>query len=647
VIAMSGFDGAAAFQIEAQELLAQLEQALLALERRPADSELINSAFRALHTLKGSGAMFGPPELAGFAHRLESSFEPVRQGGAHATPSLISSLLRGADLLRTMLEQPGEVDREAVDRLTAELAPGPPAAVAGAPGSSSQAEWAIHVELAPTALLFGTNPLMLLDELRALGSCAIAAHCEAVPQLDEIDPTLCYLSWDVRLRSERPRSDIEDVFVFVVDEGNVRIEPVPTVDAAPVAIAGPRQPCEQPVTAAQPANLPDAQLATVRVSAPRLDSLMDRVGELVIAQARLSQHVYRSHDPLLTSITEEIERLATDLRESTMAMRMLPIGSLFGRFRRVVRDLSRELDRSVELTTTGDETELDKTMIDRLVDPLVHLIRNAVDHGIGPTPERLLAGKPAVGRVHLEARQTGAEVLIVISDDGRGIDRDKLRAKAVERGLIDARVDLSAIELDRLIFHPGLSTAERVTNVSGRGVGMDVVKTAIEDLRGSIDVASKPGIGASITLRLPLTLAIIDGLMVRVGEGTFIIPLVSVEECVERSATEQKGSSGRSFLNIRGSLVPFLRLHDLFKFEAPLADDMVVVVRSALGRVGLVVDQVVGHHQTVIKALSRLHRGIAGLGGATILGDGRVALILDVPALIGIVHRPELQRLCA
>jgi two-component system chemotaxis sensor kinase CheA len=496
--------------------------------------------------------------------------------------------------------------------------------------------------------------LGLLDELRTLGECEVRALTDEVPALDALEPTQLHLRWDVRLVTAQPRSAIEDVFIFVSDGGGITIEeepaaPAPSVAAASLPAAVPEPEAAAPKAEARQQDRPEAARAadrpeaSVRVAASRLDALLDQVGELVIAQARLTALAHTRKDPVLTGVVEEIERLSAELRESTMGMRMLPIGTLFGRYRRVVRDLSKELGKAVELTTSGEATELDKTMIERLGDPLVHLIRNAVDHGIEDAATRVAAGKPAHGRVHLEARQAGAEVLISIKDDGAGLNRARIREKAVARGLIATDAVLPDRDIDQLIFHPGLSTAAKVSNVSGRGVGMDVVKRTIEDLRGSIDVTSSTGAGSTITLRLPLTLAIIDGLLVRVGQGMCVVPLPVIEECVELAAAEHKGSSGRSFLDIRGALVPFLRMRELFGTETVRGQEdaargheqeMVVIVASEQGRVGLVVDQVVGHHQTVIKSLSPLHRGIFGLGGATILGDGRVALILDIASLI-------------
>jgi two-component system chemotaxis sensor kinase CheA len=496
-------------------------------------------------------------------------------------------------------------------------------------------------------LVNGANPLLLIDELCGLGDCRVVVHAEATPPLSEMDPTACYFHWDAILETDHPRSAIEDVFIFVAAEMDLTIEeesmnsPLAPVDqnvanspsdaSAPPAASGERA----PASAAEGAAKRDAkESATIRVQAERLDEMMDRVGELVIAQARLTQ--LANSGASAKGVAEEIERLTSSLRDAMMSVRMLPIGSLFGRFRRLVHDLSRDLGKEIELVTEGEETELDKTMIERLGDPLIHVIRNAADHGLESPEARQAAGKDRVGRIRLVARHAGAEVTISVSDDGRGLDAQKIRAKAEENGLVAAGAVLSEAGLYQLLFQPGFTTAQQVSALSGRGVGMDVVRRTIEGMRGSIDIASEPGKGATFTLRLPLTLAIIEGLLVRVAETRYVVPLTAVEECVELSADADARSKGRSFLNIRGELVPFLRLRELFtETGEPDPHQKVVVVANADARVGLVVDQIIGSHQIVIKSLSKLHADVPSFSGATILGDGAVALILDVPHLIG------------
>lgn len=376
----------------------------------------------------------------------------------------------------------------------------------------------------------------------------------------------------------------------------------------------------------------------MRVEAGRLDELMDRVGELVIAQARLSQLAGLHADSGIKTVAEEIERLSARLRDTTMSIRMVPIGALFGRFRRLVHDLSRDLGKPVDFVTEGEDTELDKTVIERLADPLVHLIRNAIDHGIEDPARRAGSPKGATGRITLSAEHAGAQVRISVRDDGAGLDAARIRAKAEEKGLVAPGVALSDQQVYQFLFAPGFSTAATISALSGRGVGMDVVKKTIESLRGTIDITTEPGAGTTVSLRLPLTLAIIEGLLIRVGEGRYVVPLAAVEECVELPMGD-RASRGRDFLDIRGTLVPFLRLRSMFGAEGePDPYQKVIIVSVGETRVGLLVDQIIGNHQTVIKSLSKLHADVATFSGATILGDGTAALIIDVARLVSGGH---------
>ncbi len=692
-------DPAATYRQEARELLEQLEAALLDLEETPDDRELIDSAFRALHTIKGSGAMFGFVAVANFAHHIENAFDDVRKGKTVLTRELTSIALAAKDYIRTLMDSPDEAPPGAGDRILADLASltasapaaggKPPPADNGekAPGLRKGAfeTFRIRFYLPPDAVSLGTNPFLLLNELRSLGECTVVALTEAIPPLEEIDPARCYLGWSVLLTTDRSRAAIEEVFIFVLDDMTLSIDRVEVTAEEPKRIGEilvehglPQETIDQALTRQQPLGQilvktgevsPDqlaAALAeqrhlrekaeaakstaaksetSIRVPAERLDDLMDQVGELVITQARFRQLASAIGDSRLKALAEEVERLASGLRDTTMGIRMIPIGSLFSRFRRLVRDLSRDLGKEVLLSTSGEDTELDKTVIERLNDPLVHLIRNSLDHGIEDKGGRAAAGKAEQGNIHLSAIHSGAQVLISIKDDGRGLDRARIRARAEEQGLLPPEAKISDAELLQFIFHPGFSTARAVTSVSGRGVGMDVVHRIIEALRGSVEVNSVHGEGTEVVLRLPLTLAIIDGLLVRVGANRYVIPLSTVEECVELSNAEANRSSGRNFLSIRGDLVPFLRLRELFDAKTP-ADPhpKVVIVSDDERRVGLVVDQVIGDHQTVIKSLSKLHADVQSFSGATILGDGTVALILDIAHLIAFGQADEQRR---
>ncbi len=638
-------DPADIFRQEACELLEGLEQALLDLEGDPGNKDLVNTAFRALHTIKGSGAMFGFDEVAAFAHEFESAFDRVRRGETAATPELIGIALNARDFLRTQIETPDAASaviglciladlRKLTQSAPAALAAAKPAEV-GKP-DAAPGVYDIALRFKKEVLINGANPLRLIDELCGLGAAEVTPDIQAVPALDALDPLACLMSWKVRLTTAAPPSVIEDVFMFVADDMELVIaaKAANKQDPAPhkPALAEPAPAHEAAADTGAPKRVVK-ESATIRVQAERLDAMMDRVGELVIAQARLTQLSAAGASTL--GVAEEIERLTSSLRETIMGIRMLPIGSLFGRFRRLLHDLSRDLGKEIDLVTEGEDTELDKTMIERLADPLIHVIRNAADHGLEPPAQRLEAGKPTLGVIRLVARHAGAEVLISVSDDGRGLDTKRIRAKAEENGLVAPGAPMSESELHQLIFHPGFSTAREVSALSGRGVGMDVVRRTIEGMRGAIEVATEPGHGSTLTLRLPLTLAIIEGLLVRVAATHYVIPLTAVEECVELAAEVDERSKGRSFLNIRGDLVPFIRLREIFcEPGRPEPHQKVVIVNQSDSRVGFVVDQILGNHQTVIKSLSKLHADAPSFSGATILGDGAVALILDTPHII-------------
>ncbi|MCJ2072556.1 chemotaxis protein CheA [Methylobacterium sp. J-030] len=662
---MTDHDPRAVFLAEANELLDRLESALLDLGDKPDDPALIDTAFRALHTIKGSGAMFGFERVAAFTHDFETAFDLVRRGQVPTSADLVNVSLAAKDHIRTLIEDPdatapviGEAILGELERLVSRAPAQAESETASRPEPVSDAEvaaagWRIGIGFAPEVLRNGTNPLALLDELRDLGPCTVVPRLAALPDLAALDPESLTLGWDITLRGAVTREAIEDVFLFVRDA--MVLSPTPLDAPAPATEPAPRSApvpplVSVPVRAAEPAARETAKppeperrspargtepraASTMRVEAERLDELLDRVGELVIAQARLSQLAGHHADAGLQTIAEEIERLSAQLRDTTMSIRMVPIGALFSRFRRLVHDLSGDLGKPVSFVTAGEETELDKTVIERLADPLVHLIRNAIDHGIEDPARRGAAGKDATGRITLTAEHVGAQVHVTVRDDGAGLDVARIRAKAEERGLVAPGAVLTDQQVYQILFAPGFSTAQKVSALSGRGVGMDVVKKTIEALRGSIDIVTEPGAGTAIVLRLPLTLAIIEGLLIRVGEGRYVVPLAAVEECVELPE-DGRGDRGRDFLNIRGDLVPFLRLRRLFDATgAPDQHQKVIVVSVGEARFGLVADQILGNHQTVIKSLSKLHADVTTFSGATILGDGTAALIID-PAML-------------
>lgn len=645
-------DMGAIFREELRDLLESLERGLLDLKKRPADMALVNQVFRDLHTVKGSGAMFGFTDLAAFIHEFETVFDRIRSG----------ALAVGAEILRLALaakdEIPGLVDGEpdpegrrgAILAGLRAIMAGEAAEVAAVPGEvavepQTAGPSRLQFRLSGAALAMGARPEIVLDELRALGATGIVADLSEVPPLDRLDVEACAIGWRMDMPAGVDAAAVEEVFLFV--DAEWRLEPsgatqtpdamadVPVVDtgAEPTA-AGPAV----PVAAAPAAREAKAEApgATIRVPAERLDALMDAVGELVIVEARLTELARESRDPALIATAEQITRLAGGLRDATMTMRMVPMRSLVGRFRRLVLDLSDSLAKPVEFSVIGEDTELDKTVIEKLADPLVHILRNAIDHGMETEAERADAGKAREGLIELSAEHSGAEVLIRVRDDGRGMDAAKIRAKAVAQGIIAPDAQLSEAQVYALVFEPGFSTAEKVTELSGRGVGMDVVRRTIESLRGALEIDSKLGRGTTVTLRLPLTLAIIEGLLIEVAGERYTLPMASVQEIVELPADKAQPRRTGDFLDIRGRFVPFLRLRQLFDSAGSAGEAQnVVIVMSGDQPVGIVVDRIIGTNQTVIKQMSKLHAGVRAVSGATILGDGSVALILDVQHLVG------------
>lgn len=682
-----------AFKDEAYELLTELESSLLELEENPGDSELIGRVFRAMHTIKGSGAMFGFDAIAAFTHEVETVFDKVRSGGLTVTLELVNMSLAARDRIKAMLdEEGGDPDPASGTELIAKFRrlagndksqPEQPLPADGRQplGSKEGCRVTYRIRFKPVLSIFlsGTNPVSLLNELRGLGRATVVAQMGNLPCLTELDPESCYIFWDIILTTDRGEDAIRDVFIFVEDDCELTIDVIDDGglldidedykklgeilldrgDLCPEdmesVLARHRKFGELAVEAGLVKNEQiesalveqhhvrtirqerQTQEATtsIRVPAERLDILVNLVGEMVTVQARLTQTALSSREPTLMSIAEEVERLTADLRDNALNIRMLPIGTTFSKFKRLVRDLSRELGKEIEMTTEGAETELDKTVIEKLNDPLVHLIRNSIDHGIEPPDVRERAGKPRQGTVQLSAVHSGDSVLITIRDDGGGLDLEAIRAKAVEKGLIAATAELSDKAIFAQIFEPGFSTAKQVTSVSGRGVGMDVVKRAIDALRGTIDIESQRGIGTTITVKLPLTLAIIESLLVRICNDSFVLPLALVNECVELTREDVGNSHGRNIANVRGHIVPYIPLRERFRIggERP-AIEQIVITTVENRQVGFVVDHVIGEHQTVIKSLGRAYKNVEGLSGATILGDGSVALILDIPQLI-------------
>lgn len=644
------------FREEAREILVELEAALLELNNSSDDMEIVGRVFRALHTLKGSGAMFGFDALASFTHQLENAFDAVRNGRLQANSELIDLTLSALDQIRAMLDE--STGEEAADpvicaqilvraRAIMGLPESAPVASAqqGAPAVPNAAEkcavgpmcrWKIHFAPGPELMLNGTNPLLLLRELRQLGELTIAVSMAALPPIAELDPERCYAVWEMELKTSQDGDAVRDVFIFVEESCELFIEQVKPTPVLSGVSAEEAEKIPQGIdekrgqnAGRRPYDKPE-NASSLRVPAAKLDEFVNLVGELVTVQARLSEVAARCEDPDIAEVSEEIERLTSALRENSMNIRMLPIRATFEKFRRLIHDLARDLGKDVELTIEGAETELDKTVIEQLSDPLMHLIRNSMDHGIESPEVRAAQGKPRTATVHLSARHSGASVLIEVSDDGGGINKEAVLRRAIEKELIPAGAELPDAEIFSLIFEPGFSTAAVVTDVSGRGVGMDVVRQRVDSLRGTIDVASTAGEGTRVTLRLPLTLAIIDGLLVSVGDACFVLPLANTLECIELTREDVERANGKHLANVRGELIPYIRLRQHFNINTPRPEiEQIMVVETAEGRYGFVVDRVLGDCQTVIKNLGRFYRHVQVVSGATILGNGTVALILD------------------
>ncbi|GAB7027663.1 chemotaxis protein CheA [Geotalea toluenoxydans] len=694
-----------AFKEEAYELLAELETSLLELEERPDDEEVIGRVFRAMHTIKGSGAMFGFEDIAAFTHEVETVFDLVRNGLIPVTKKLVNVTLAARDQIKAMLDASTggavvdvactaeiiatlksmlpetEPEKSSANLQPAEEAKG---------GQQESAEVTYRIRFEPDQGIFmrGTNPLSLVKELRELGQSRVIAQVTNLLPLEEMDAESCYVYWDVILTTNRGMDAIKDVFIFVEDDCELKIEVIDSgtpfvgedgykklgeilvergdlnfeemknilsqqkrfgeiaiesgfVEPEKIISALVEQ---QHVKEVRQERQSQESASSIRVPAEKLDVLVNLVGELVTVQARLSQTSAGRRDAELMSIAEEVERLTAELRDNALNIRMLPIGTTFSKFKRLVRDLSNELGKKIEMETSGAETELDKTVIEKLNDPLVHLIRNSIDHGIEMPEERAAAGKPAQGTVHLSAVHSGDSVFITIKDDGAGLDKEAIRAKAIEKGLIQPTTELSEKEIFAQIFAPGFSTAKKISSVSGRGVGMDVVKRAIEALRGTIEITSKRGEGTTITVKIPLTLAIIESLLVQIGGDRFLLPLSLVDECVELTGSDIEKSHGRNLATVRDHMVPYIPLREKFRISGNAPDIQQIVITQVNGmRVGFVVDHVIGEHQTVIKSLGRAYKNVEGISGATILGDGAVALIVDIPQLIKEVEAQSLQ----
>ncbi len=705
------------FAQEAREQLAAMEEGLLRLERGQQDPETIHAIFRAAHTLKGAAGVVEMQHVESFTHLLENLLDQLRNNQIALTSELITALLKGCDHIAAMLDriERGQLEEDSAlaqsgAALTQQLkafsnqeksAPPtmPVAVVERAGGDTALSDcWHISIRFGRDVLRMGMDPIAFLRYLLNLGEIVhLTTLWESMPAAEEMDPESCYLGFEINLRSNASKEQIENVFAFCRDECDLYILPphskisdyIDLIDKLPeepmrigeilvksgaltqeeleqglrrqqaaikIADATDKIPPKlgeilverkilQPelveAAAAKQKQIVEkkaAEMRLIRVQADKLDHLIDLVGELVIAGASANLLAQKSGQSHLVEATSVLSRLVENIRDSALQLRMVQIGETFSRFNRVVRDTAKELGKEIELVINGAETELDKSVVEKIGDPLVHLVRNAIDHGIEPAEVRAALGKPSKGRVELNAYHDSGSIVIEVADDGGGLNLEKIQAKAIERGLIQPGQLLSEQELINLIFEPGFSTAEQISNLSGRGVGMDVVKRSIQALRGSIEVKTQAGVGTRFIIRLPLTLAIIDGFLTAVGKATYVIPLDNVVECLELKEADTR----EHMLNLRGEVLPFIRLREFFGISGarPRRENVVVVAAGGL-KAGIVVDHLLGEFQTVIKPLGSLFKNLRGIGGSTILGSGEVALILDVQALIQLASQTE------
>lgn len=651
----------AIFFTECEESLAAAEAGLAACRQGSEDADTVNAIFRAVHSIKGGAGAFGHVALQAFTHCYETLLSDVRDGSVAITAPLTELMLRALDTLSDHVTAAREGAPPPADAaLLAELTAAQAAQAAAAPpvgnegfgidldallddiaGQPSAGDWTVHLRLHAGAMVNGGEPLLMLRELAATG--ARVTHCDwsLVPELDALDPFQGYLGWSFAVPGEVSESAVGDIFEFVGEDCALACGA--DADLPPARIAAPAPAIAPPLIHTMAASTPAAPAAapagqSIRIDLGKLDRLIDAVGELVIAQAMLAQRLGTEG----ASASEELallETLTRDIQESAMAIRAQPIGSVFSRVPRILRELTQSTGKHVRLELAGEATELDKTVIERLGEPLTHLIRNAVDHGIEPADRRLAAGKSAEGTLRLSAEQRSGRILIRVADDGAGIDRARVFAKAVEQGLVAPDAVLSGEEIDQLIFAPGFSTAQQVSNISGRGVGMDVVRQNVKDLGGRITIESEEGKGTAFVLTLPLTLAISDGMIVNVGDQTMVVPLAHVIESLRPAPGDVQGlGARRQMLNVRGRFIPVVPLcHALGARECrevPEDGVLIVVDTEAHGQAALLVDDICDQRQFVIKSLDTHYRQVEGVAGATILGDGRVALILDVDGLV-------------
>jgi two-component system chemotaxis sensor kinase CheA len=671
---------------ESLENLDVVEQALVELDiDAPVDPEVINSIFRAAHSIKGGSGTFGFIEVTEFTHIMETLLDEVRDGDRALTKELVDALLKSCDCLRIWFDSLQA--KQAVDieiskplvaiyqaMLNAGTAPQPETidthkvspSVAVTPPEAILCTWLIEFSPQPNILLSGNEPLRLFRQLEQMGTLKSTATISAIPEFDLLTVDECYLSWQLELTSTHTKDDIAEVFEWVIDEcqltiikkqkeennsehrenSNTAPATIEVVKKAAVADLADSKSTVVDETKSMPSAATTSATSSIRVGIDKVDNLINLVGELVITQSMLSElgsNFDMSKIDRLSNGLDQLLQNTKELQENVMRIRMLPISFAFNRFPRMIRDLSVKIGKKVDLKIYGENTELDKTVMEKIGDPLVHLVRNAIDHGIESVEDRKSAGKSEVGTITLDAYHRGGNIVIEITDDGKGIDAEVIAKKAVEKGVIADASGMTESQIYELIFEPGFSTAATVSDISGRGVGMDVVRRNIKALGGRIDIESEKGKGSVFRVHLPLTLAILDGQLIRVGKEVYIIPLITIVESLQIKPELVNSVSGNmTVYRLRDDNVPIIPIYREFGIKpdsTKLEDTLLVVVEGDGCKVGLLVDDLLAQQQVVIKSLETNYKRVDGVSGATILGDGSVAMILDVPGLIAMATR--------
>lgn len=699
------------FVEEAQDNVAAIEEALFELEKSPDDKEIVERLFRSMHTIKGSGAMFGFNDLSHFTHNLETLYDCVRNDTVKVNSDIISLTFESLDYIRQLLEvgegtltNPDDIQRQKdyiakitkyfPEGQTLTLSSAEKAALAAkqaAGGAAAQAQVPAQPEVkgpknylvtfAPFESLLnnGTNPLFMLDDLTALGKYRTVAFTGAVPPLDKFEPLNLYVKWQVVLCTDQDVNDIKDVFIFVEDECRMDIVELPEGDIIGAAdkldailkraietqtelkaddfAIFKSAPKPEPAKAAKTAEQSKAagatkqqesKIASIRVSAEKIDDLVNAVSELVTMQAQLNLLAGKQTDQNLVAIAEQMEKITRQLRENSFSISLIPLQGELVQFQRLVRDLCNKLGKQMEFVVEGGEIELDKTIIDHLKDPLLHIIRNSGDHGIEMPDERIKKGKNPMGTILLKAFYSGSSVIVQVSDDGKGMDPDKILKKALEKGLVDNTARLSKKEVLNLIFASGFSTAEKVSDVSGRGVGMDVVKSKIAEIRGEVTVDSEVDKGTTITMELPLTLSIIDGLLTRIGGEQYVFPFTNVERILQPSEVVMSDNGMGDFFTYNGQQLVFIDLNKIFNGSTTdLSKAKLLIVGQGDKRVGMIVDAVLGEYQIVVKPLGRFLRSVDMISGASVMGDGSLSLIIDPGRLVNYFNQLRFRRKAA